>query len=582
MVKCPPNTTMRKAYKYINVHGTAVSVKATCIAKRTPAKKVAKKTPAKKSAPKKIPIKKTPAKKVTKKTPAKKVKKTPVKKTPTKRSTKKSKSPPKKRPTFKKSPPKKYTGRDYSCITKSKLPLKSHQKILVANLLKQRGILAIHAVGSGKTLTAVTASQCFLSEHPKGKVIIVTPTSLQSNFKKEMKQYDPTIDDENYEFYTFEGFSRANNRGEIQCKNSMLIIDEAHNLRTEVKGSKGQRVQNLLKCSLLSNAQKILLLTATPIVNKQYDMVNLISFIDGKKPMTEKKFDEMLENDAAFNEYFRCKISIFEPDTKETAEFYPKSKIHEVFIPMPKKYEKRYLDIEMNADPKGTFKNPSVFYNGVRRASNKLDDSLTAPKVEWLKDFLDEHKTGKMVIFSHWLDSGLAVVMDVLEKKKIPFLHIDGSLSQKKRTEAVKQYNDDEIRILLISKAGGEGLDLKETRYMVLMDPGWNPATADQVIGRGIRFKSHYNLPKKDQIVDIYKLFLVKSDEAKHVSQYVDVKEAKEDAANGEKWSVDLYLRAIAIEKKNMIDDMINRLLPLSIEESNCHGASSAFKTARR
>ena len=37
-----------------------------------------------------------------------------------------------------------------------------------------------------------------------------------------------------------------------------------------------------------------------------------------------------------------------------------------------------------------------------------------------------------------------------------------------------------------------------------------------------------------------------------------------------EKWSVDLYLRALALHKKVMIDDMLEKLKEYSIEESNC------------
>jgi SNF2 family DNA or RNA helicase len=461
---------------------------------------------------------------------------------------------------------------ELGCVGRSKLPLKEHQKLLVNYLRTQRGILAIHAVGSGKTLTAVTASQCFLEDNPKGKIIVVTPTSLQENFKKEMKQYNPKINFIKYSFYTLESFSRASSKGEVSCKNTMLIVDEAHNIRTEVKtGEKGGKVKGaraiaLLRCASFNNASKVLLLTATPIVNEAYDLVNLMSLIKGEDPISKKYFKSIIEDQEAFRGYFGCLVSVFEPDISETAEFYPRSKTHEVFIPMPAEYERRYLNVESDNN-QDLFSNPSMFYNGVRRASNKLDDSIDSPKILWLKEFLDGHDNGKIVIFSHWLDAGLNSVKQVLEKRGIPYLHIDGSLNQKKRAEAVKEYNENKIRVLLISKAGGEGLDLKETRFMVLMDPGWNPAVSEQVIGRGIRFKSHYHLPKKEQKVDVYKLFLVKSREAGRIDRYEDVNKA---IVSENKWSVDMYLRALAKYKKVLIDGLIDRLKTVSIESGNC------------
>ena len=50
------------------------------------------------------------------------------------------------------------------------------------------GLLVIHGTGSGKTLTAITTSQCYLDRNPTGKVVFVGPVSLISNFQKEMKK----------------------------------------------------------------------------------------------------------------------------------------------------------------------------------------------------------------------------------------------------------------------------------------------------------------------------------------------------------------------------------------------------------
>jgi superfamily II DNA/RNA helicase len=147
----------------------------------------------------------------------------------------------------------------------------------------------------------------------------------------------------------------------------------------------------------------------------------------------------------------------------------------------------------------------------------------------------------------------------------VSFLHIDGSMNQAKRLTAVTQYNSNKIHVLLISKAGGEGLDLKETKFMILMDPGWNPGTAEQVIGRGIRYKSHYHLPKDQQHVDVYKLFLIKQSEAGQAIPTLD--EMREQEI---KPAVDLYLRALANDKIETIKYFMDMIRPLSIENNTC------------
>ena len=57
-------------------------------------------------------------------------------------------------------------------------------------------------------------------------------------------------------------------------------------------------------------------------------------------------------------------------------------------------------------------------------------------------------------------------------------------------------------------KAGGEGLDLKRVRYVVVMDPPWNDAGLQQITGRAIRYKSHVGLPAAEQKVVILKMVL--------------------------------------------------------------------------
>ena len=77
------------------------------------------------------------------------------------------------------------------CITRSGLPLRAHQRRVIEFMERsqRKGMMLFHKVGSGKTLTAIVASQCYLDRHPDGRVLVLTPTSLKSNFLKEMERY---------------------------------------------------------------------------------------------------------------------------------------------------------------------------------------------------------------------------------------------------------------------------------------------------------------------------------------------------------------------------------------------------------
>lgn len=60
------------------------------------------------------------------------------------------------------------------------------------------------------------------------------------------------------------------------------------------------------------------------------------------------------------------------------------------------------------------------------------------------------------------------------------------------------------IKILMITASGSEGINLRNTRYVHIMEPYWNPIRIQQIIGRSRRICSHYRLPKDLQNVQVY------------------------------------------------------------------------------
>lgn len=60
------------------------------------------------------------------------------------------------------------------------------------------------------------------------------------------------------------------------------------------------------------------------------------------------------------------------------------------------------------------------------------------------------------------------------------------------------------IKVFMITASGAEGLDLKNTRYVHLMEPFWNFVRIEQVIGRAVRICSHKNLPEEYRNVEAF------------------------------------------------------------------------------
>ena len=76
------------------------------------------------------------------------------------------------------------------------------------------------------------------------------------------------------------------------------------------------------------------------------------------------------------------------------------------------------------------------------------------------------------------------------------------------------------IKVFMITSSGSEGINLRNTRYVHIMEPYWHPVRLEQVIGRARRICSHKDLPKALQTVEVFVYLMIfseaqlKSDEA--------------------------------------------------------------------
>lgn len=422
----------------------------------------------------------------------------------------------------------------------TKLSLKKHQLNVSNYLVKNRGVIVVHSVGTGKTLSAISTAQCLLIKKIVNHVIVITPTSLQQNFISQAKMYGLSEESiENfYTFYTIQGITNAiESNNVISPSDALVIVDEAHNLRT-IGGSRFGFISKYIK-----KAKKIMLLTATPLINYKHDIINLVSMIRGEKPISLDKFDNMLDSidQREFKNYVSNIFSFYIKDIDKPDPNFPQKKVLDIFLPMDKDYYHTYLNVEngqVSKIPDFKGKNIHVFYNGLRRVSNIIDKK--SPKVDWIIKKIKSDPNAKYVIFSHFINMGIKPVMKWLDNHSIPYSHVTGDLTIAERQNSVDKYNNGKVKVLFITKSGSEGLDLKNTTYIIIMEPGWNEGSIEQIIGRGVRYKSHESLSKSKRLVTIYKLYCVKPDEYKSINKITDkyLLEYHENML-----SVDLYLK---------------------------------------
>lgn len=124
-----------------------------------------------------------------------------------------------------------------------------------------------------------------------------------------------------------------------------------------------------------------------------------------------------------------------------------------------------------------------------------------------------------------------------LQPDRVGYVEFHGGIKLlQDRFDGMKAYNNPEnklgnlLKIMLISPAGAEGLNLKNVRQIHIMEPYWNEVRITQIIGRGIRQCSHKDLPMDQRHVDIYGYKMVrKTTDKLTTDQYIeDVARSKE------------------------------------------------------
>lgn len=368
---------------------------------------------------------------------------------------------------------------------------------------------------------------------------VVPPAALEHNFKKEMHKWVGK-DPKDVEYDTQQNIAR-NGIDSEKVRDKLLVIDEAHRLRNQE--GKGFRALH----DVAPLAKKRLLLTGSPIYNSPVDIANLVNLAAGKDilPSSKAEFkNQYIGQRVVFPTFIHRMLGV-KPGQEQfvknpeylrrvfhklidyqggSSEGYPTVNEETIKVPMGKHQQQIYkalqkqlpwhlrMKIRHGLPPdKRELDRLVPFLSGSRMISNtsagfnkdkSLDESPKIDKaVEFLKAKLQEDPTYKGVVYSNYLDSGVNAYKRELDKAKIPYGMFTGNETNRVRNQSVKDYNENKLKVLLLTGAGGEGLDLKSVRALQILEPHFNNPRLDQVEGRVARFHSHEGMPKDKQNV---------------------------------------------------------------------------------
>lgn len=467
--------------------------------------------------------------------------------------------------------------------------LKEQQKRVVEKLRKSPGLLAYHSMGSGKTLTGLAAIEDYHKQNKKNKNYVIAPASVVNGFKEELKSKGIKIDPKKIQFMSYE---TASNKSEEILKQDlgMVVFDEAHKLRN----TQTKRFQKLLP--ILMKSEKRLLLSGTPSYNNIDDFKILVNLAAGKEvlPKDKKDFESKFIDKSKEERNFISRMIFGEGETKKilknkgelkkkispyvdyydaleaASKDFPEKVEEKVEVEMDEN-QKKYYDFVMGSVPtvlqykirsglplnKKELMQLNSFSTGVRQVSNSVtpyvgettQSNKTKKIVEDIKDELKKNKKFRGVVYSNYLDAGLNPVKNLLDFNKIPNQLFTGSLNAEEKKKVVDEFNSDTKKpmVLLLSSSGAEGLNLKGTNMVQVMEPHFNKSKTDQVVARGVRFKSHEHLPQQQRVVSV-KHYLSKNPDTFFSRFFPSQTKASK--------TIDQYLYEMSESKNDIVDDL--------------------------
>jgi SNF2 family DNA or RNA helicase len=425
--------------------------------------------------------------------------------------------------------------------------LKKHQEEALAQLEESGGIILHHSTGSGKTKTFLEAIRRNQEKNKGSRSLIIAPASLTTNIDKEIAKHKIKLDRALLDVYSYE---KATNIADQLRKNKygIVVADEAHRLRN----NKSKRVKELR--DIISSADQRVLATATGTYNDLADMSTLVNIaandevlpedrkameerytkidkekvgilgkIMGEVPVENRNLTRKKELGEKLNKYVHYYDNRDDP---EAAKKFPTKTEKVIDVEMSPEQDKYYrftegkipflLRVKLRHNlplDKKERANLNAFSTGVRQVSNgysqlKNDGKAEiTPKikkaVESLELGLKEDKNFRGLVYSNYLSASLGDYSKHLTSKKIAHNVYDGSLNREEKDRMVKEYNSGKTKVLLVSSSGAEGIDLKGTKKIQILEPHFNPSKIRQIVGRGVRYESHSHLPEDERHVDV-------------------------------------------------------------------------------
>lgn len=407
-------------------------------------------------------------------------------------------------------------------------------------------------VGLGKTISAGLVMSELISRGRLNKILIVCPKILREQWREELKtKFDiPSVIATGKELVTIKAPGDA---GAVittyqsarlyldkieRTGYEMLILDEAHKLRNLYGVDPAPQVAIRFRKALQDRLFKyVLMLTATPIQNRLWDLYSLIDLLTvarghenpfGSEGIFARRFIEDNKNQArrlkpeSKDEFRSIVYGYMSRIRRGDANLHFPERIIKLYSVEPTREEKELFNTVAKPIQKLNFLTQIAILQALVSSPESLVKILdgmalreTAPKELALSVKDIAKKIGvtaklnglgclienlikekpidwRVVIFTTRRETQTSIQI-FLEKKGVACGLINGD-SGKRNQETIGRFKKDlpEIHVIISTEAGSEGVNLQAANVLVNYDLPWNPMIVEQRIGRIQRLSSNF------------------------------------------------------------------------------------------
>ena len=392
-----------------------------------------------------------------------------------------------------------------------------------------RAIIA-DEMGLGKTIQAIGTAELLLREGFVDNILIVCPTSLKYQWKREIERFTHrevlvieglhTRRLKQYKMpqpYKIVSYNSVCNDLKVlrRMETDMVIMDEV------------QRLKNwdtqIARAARHINSQYTVLLSGTPLENKLEELYSIVELADqfALAPYYKFRNDHILcdetgkvigyqnlntikkrlqhimirrrKSDVHLQLPGRMDQNLFVPMTKEQREMHEEFKSGVAALVL--KWKRMHFLSEKDR------KRLLLLLSQMRMVCDStfiLDQqSRYDTKIDELMNILDSYLVGgngKVVVFSGW-ERMTRLVAQELTQRGVRFEYLHGGIPSAKRKDLVNNFTDQpDSRVFLSTDAGSTGLNLQAASLIVNLDLPWNPAVLEQRIARIYRIGQQRNI----------------------------------------------------------------------------------------